>query len=173
MKRGLKWLDKNFECMMLVVFLILMTAIMMAQVFCRKLMGITIPWAEPFCCHLMIYMGLLGVSCTLAEGNAIRFDVIVAFVSEKVRLIFAVIADIVTAATFIYLTPYTISVISEMTNKTVAGLSYKMSLVYAICAFSVIVIDIRSLEQLVKNVIALKNYKKNSGKELKEAVSEV
>lgn len=174
MKRAFKWLDKNFECVMLGAMLVAMTVIMMAQVVFRKALGVTLPWAEPFCCHLMIYMGLLGVSCTLAEGNAIRFDVIVAFVNEKTRLFFAIIADIVTAATFIYLTPSSFEVVSDMVEKTIAGLPYTMSLVYTICALSVVLIDLRSIEQLIKNIIAFKNYKAElSAEETKGAMSEV
>lgn len=162
MKRTIKWLDKNFECLILTIILAMMTIFMAAQVFARKVLGVTISWTEPLCCHLMIYMGLLGISCTLAEGNAIRFDVIVTFVSEKVRLIFALIADVITTATFLYLTPFTFRVIGEMTNKTIAALPYAMSFVYTICAISVVIIDLRSIEQLVKAVLALKNYGKHT-----------
>lgn len=156
----IKWLDKNFECVILVVILVLMTAIMSAQVICRKFFGISLPWAEPFCCHMMIYMGLLGISCTLAEGSAIRFDVIVNFVSEQAKLVFSLIADIVTFVTFVFLTPSTFQVIGEMTGRAVPGLPYNMSLVYSICAFSIVVIDFRSFEQVVKTILALMGPKK-------------
>lgn len=159
MKQAIKWLDKHFECLLLVIILALMTIFMSFQVFSRKILGISITWTEPLCCHLMIYMGLIGVSCTLAEGNAIRFDVIVNFIGAKAKLVFALIADIVTAATFLYLTPFTFQVIEEMKTKTIAGLPYTMSFVYTICALSVVVIDLRSIEQLIKTVIQLKNYK--------------
>ena len=58
MKRTIKWLDKNFECLILTIILAMMTIFMAAQVFARKVLGVTIPWTEPLCCHLMIYMGL-------------------------------------------------------------------------------------------------------------------
>lgn len=172
MKR-LKWWDKNFELVLLVFMLVLITVIMSAQVLLRKVFGIALPWAEALCCHFMIYMGLLGISCTLAEGNAIRFDVIVTFVSEKMRLIFSVIADFVTMITFFYLTPFTLQIIEGMRGQTIAALPYTYGFVYSVCAICVIIIDIRSLESFFKNIYALRHYKRGHGaQEVEGKVSE-
>lgn len=147
-----KWLDKNFECLVLSIFLALMLVFMMSQVFCRKVMGTTIPWAEPISCKLMIWMGLLGISCTMREGNAIRFDVITTFVSEKAKKVFDLIAAVVVAIVFIYLTPFTLQVIPGMADKTIPALPFNMDLVYAVCAICVICIDIRAVQAVVMAV---------------------
>lgn len=148
----LKWLDKNFECFFLSILLALMTIIMTVQVAARNFGGTTIPWAEPFCCHMMIWMGLLGVSCTMSEGNAIRFDVITSFISEKRKKIFDVIAAVIVSAVFLYLTPFCFQVVGDMADKTIVALPYRMNLVYAVCAFCVVCCDIRSVETVVKGV---------------------
>ena len=147
-----KWIDKNFECLILSIFLALMVVIMMAQVFCRELIGTTITWAEPFCCKLMIWMGLLGISCTMREGNSIRFDVITSFVNDKVKKIFDLIASIVVSIVFIYLTPFSFEVISGMSNKTIPALPFNMDVVYIICAISLVCIDIRGIQTAISDI---------------------
>lgn len=156
----MKWIDKNFECLILSIFLALMVVFMMLQVFGRKLFGASFPWVEPFCCKLMIWTGLLGVSCTMREGNAIRFDVITSFVSEKKKKIFDVVSDIIVAIVFIYLTPFTFMVVPGMADKTIPGLPFNMNIVYMICAICVVCIDIRAVQGTINSIKWLVDDKK-------------
>ena len=57
MKKALHWLNEYLEEFVLVIGLILMTLIMGIQVFCRYVLGMSLPWSEELTRYIFIWCG--------------------------------------------------------------------------------------------------------------------
>lgn len=66
--KTIKWLDRNFEILLMVCALLVIVFVMGAQVVARKLLGASIEWSEELGRYLFVWMGFLSISYTLARG---------------------------------------------------------------------------------------------------------
>lgn len=148
MKKIVKWLDENLELLLLSIAIAVIVIVMTAQVISRKIIGRSITFTEPLCCHLLMCICLFGVPCSIRLGNAIRFDVILTFVSDKIKLIFGVISDLTVAAFFLYLTPSAFSVAQSLAQTDAITLPYKLGLVYTVCAIAILLTVLRSIQHI-------------------------
>lgn len=78
--------------------LVLMTALIAAQVFWRYVLNDSIVWTEPASVMIMGWFIFLGASVGIREGYHLSFDVLLYLVPDRVRLIFYSVSDIVVAA---------------------------------------------------------------------------
>lgn len=155
----LKWLDKHTETVLISVLTIAIVVIMTAQICCRKLLGVSLPWSEELCRHLFIYIAYVGLAYSIRFGNAIRFDMILTFVSDRAKAVFTLVADAIMLVFFIYLIPASLKVASAMAHTKVATLPYNMDFVYGLVALFTVLIAIRLVEGLIRNVMRLKGGK--------------
>ena len=61
MKKFLKWLDEDFEESILMIFLIVMSVVMMAQVIMRYFFKASMTWPEEFCRFMFVFSGFLSI----------------------------------------------------------------------------------------------------------------
>ena len=78
--------------------LVLMTALVFAQVFYRQFMGSSLFWAEPASVMLMGWFIFLGAAVGVKEGYHLSFDVGLYLVPERARPWFHSLSDQVVAA---------------------------------------------------------------------------
>ena len=88
----LKFLDENFEKLIISFTIVLMAIVMMVQIIMRSI-GFSITWAEEFCRYLFICGCSLGVSYSTKKENHLRLDIIPTFV-PVLRVPFEIFADI-------------------------------------------------------------------------------
>ena len=74
--KALKWVDKNFEVIFMVLTLIAVSAIMTAQIIARRFMGTSIAWSEEMCRYLFIWMGFLSISHSVRAKSIIKLDIV-------------------------------------------------------------------------------------------------
>ena len=154
--KALKWLDKNTEVLLLSLFTIAIVVIMTAQICCRKIFGVSLPWSEELCGHLFIFIAYVGLAYSIRFGNAIRFDMILTFVSDRAKALFTIVADLIMLVFFIYLIPASFKVAAAMANTKVATLPYSMDFIYGLVAVFTLLIVVRLVEGLIRNLIRLK-----------------
>ena len=147
----LKWLDKYFEIGYLMVALVTIVVVMSMQIFSRKLLGISLAWSEECCRHLFIGMGLWGIGLTIKEDSAIKFDLILGFLSDKWQRIIGVISNSMIAVFFVCLIQPAISVYQSMKNTTATMMPYNMNIVYGLVLVGVVMVVIRAVQQVIRN----------------------
>ncbi|MEH6834158.1 MULTISPECIES: TRAP transporter small permease [Falsihalocynthiibacter] len=75
--------------------LVLMTALIAAQVFWRYILNDSIIWTEPASVMIMGWFIFLGAAVGIREGYHLSFDVMLYMVSEKTKLFLYSLSDIV------------------------------------------------------------------------------
>ena len=77
---------------------VLMTAVIFAQVFVRYVLNSSLPWSEPSAVMIMGWFIFVGAAVGVRQGYHLAFDVLLYFVPDRVKLIFNSISDIVVLA---------------------------------------------------------------------------
>jgi len=147
----LRWLDKYFEVVYLMVALVTIVAVMSLQIFSRKLLGISLAWSEECCRHLFIGMGLWGIGFTIKEDSAIKFDLILGFLADKWKHIIGVVSNLMIAVFFACLIQPAINVYQSMKNTTATMMPYNMNVVYGLVLVGVVMVIIRAVQQVIRN----------------------
>ena len=78
--------------------LVLMTALVGAQVFSRYVLNTSIIWSEPGAIILMGWFIFLGAAVGIREGYHLSFDVLLYIIPRRARLVLFSISDIVVLA---------------------------------------------------------------------------
>ena len=71
-----RWLDENIEEVVLVVLLVVISFVMLAQVFARYVFNNSMPWPEEFCRYCYIWTVFLSLGYTIKRGNMLRVGVV-------------------------------------------------------------------------------------------------
>ncbi|MDO5455470.1 MAG: TRAP transporter small permease [Eubacteriales bacterium] len=74
MKKKLLYLEENFEEILMVIMLILMTIIMGIQVFSRYVLGTSLSWSEEITRYMFIWSAFLSVSLCTRKCISIKID---------------------------------------------------------------------------------------------------
>ncbi|MBL4917166.1 TRAP transporter small permease [Szabonella alba] len=104
MQDGLKVLARLFGVLARITLyisgtcLILMTAVVAAQVFMRYVIGSSIVWSEPLAVQFMGWFILLGAAVGTREGYHLSFDVLLMFLPQGVVRFLHSVSDLVVGA---------------------------------------------------------------------------
>ncbi len=101
----IKWLDENFESVILLVMLLLLTIIMSVQVIARYVFRSPMPWPEEFCRYCYVWTVFLSLGYTLKKGNMLRVNVVVDLFPSIIRNLIRLCGDallMVVFAVFFY-----------------------------------------------------------------------
>jgi TRAP-type C4-dicarboxylate transport system permease small subunit len=78
--------------------LVLMTALIAAQVFWRYVLNDSISWTEPASVMIMGWFIFLGAAVGIREGYHLSFDVLLYVLPDRVKLVLHTVSDVVVAA---------------------------------------------------------------------------
>lgn len=121
MKRLLHTLDAHLEEYLLIILLALMAILMILQVFCRYLLGISLSWSEELTRYLFIWSGFLSISFCCAKGLSIKTDILPHFLSAKKAHLLRLIGYTAVLLFFLYQLPFAASyMISAVTSGQVS-----------------------------------------------------
>jgi|GluameStandDraft_1065615.scaffolds.fasta_scaffold01593_8 TRAP-type C4-dicarboxylate transport system permease small subunit len=148
----LKWLDRYFEIIYLVLALAAIVVIMTTQIICRKFFDVSLAWTEECCRHLFIGMGIWGIALTIRENSAIKFDLIVDFLPSKGKAIFGLVANLIMLSFFSCLLVPSYNVYLSMKATSATVMPYNMDLVYGFLALGFFMVIVRSCQMCVINL---------------------
>ncbi|MCI8676869.1 MAG: TRAP transporter small permease [Lawsonibacter sp.] len=149
--KALKWVDKNFEVIFMVLTLIAVSAIMTAQIIARRFMGTSIAWSEEMCRYLFIWMGFLSISHSVRAKSIIKLDIVELLLPPAVIKAVTVAVDLLMAALFACLTYQSMDII-RTTNQRWSSLDISMNLVYGAIPICFALTALRFLEMFVIDI---------------------
>ncbi len=94
MKKALKWLDINFEPLMIMVVFIIMTCLITLQVILRFGFGKGFAWGEEFSCFMFVWVTFLSIPYGFRNNRQISIDVIRNFLPEIVTKVLVLVIDV-------------------------------------------------------------------------------
>ncbi len=106
MKKFWKWFDENFEECLLMILLILMTAVMFAQIIMRFVYRESMSWPEEFCRFSFVISGFLSIGYCIRRNKMLKVDILVGFFPDSVKKIFDLAGRVVTLIFFTYFSYY-------------------------------------------------------------------
>ena len=102
MKNILKWLDKNFEEVILVFVTIVMILLIFFQVISRRFLNVSLAWSEELSRILFVWSVWLAVPYAVIKGRHIRLEVLPEVVGNKAKFVLDMLFFLVSAAFFAY-----------------------------------------------------------------------
>lgn len=70
----LKWLDKNFELMILAILLAVMSVLSFANVIMRYGFHNALNWSDEVCCYCLALSAFVSLPCAIRMGTTIKVD---------------------------------------------------------------------------------------------------
>ena len=90
----LRWLDDNFEAIVMVISLSAMSIIIAVQVFFRYVLLNSLSWSEEVSRYLFIYMIYFGIAYGVRKNRHIKIDVVLTVLPETARKVISLTADL-------------------------------------------------------------------------------
>ncbi len=78
----------------IIIFLCMMTTVIVAQVFCRYLLGFSLSWSEEFARFLLVWLSFIGSGLALKKGELIGVTFAIKALPEKIGKIALVLGQI-------------------------------------------------------------------------------
>jgi TRAP-type C4-dicarboxylate transport system permease small subunit len=129
--RFFKWLDEHLEETFLVFFLVVISVVMMLQVFMRAF-GNSLSWPEEFCRYVYVWTVFFSLGYTVRKGNMLRVGVVMDLVPQTARKVIAILVNLgcllVFAAFFVNSLNVVAAIVSSGQKSTAMGMP--MHLVY-------------------------------------------
>lgn len=110
--KAVKWLDKHFEEVILVVLLVAISIIILMQVIARNFFS-SISWAEEVARFCWIWSVFLSLPYTIRYANMLRVNVVVDLLPEIVRKVMYLAVEVVVTVMMAVFAFYSIQVIQN------------------------------------------------------------
>lgn len=83
--RYVKWLEKNFELVILAVFLIVMSVLSFANVILRYCFHQALSWSDEVSCYCLALSAFFCLPCAVRLGSSIRVDTFTLMLPRRVQ----------------------------------------------------------------------------------------
>ena len=91
----LRQLDNNAERWLLLVFYVMLVVTMAVEVLRREIFSYSSIWGEEVVRYSFIYLAWIGAAAAVKERAHIRIDVIMHYLSPKIKALFYIFGDLV------------------------------------------------------------------------------
>jgi len=161
----LKFLDKHFEEMFVVVLFAWVILLISIQIITRYfLTSINLPWTEEIARYSYIYMVFIGVSYGTRMDSHLKVDILKGALSIKGQKVQRILTEIVCTVFFIYLTPFALKIVQAQIKSAKLLPVARIPMFYFGTAIIVltVLLTLRSAQAIILELIALNKMKKEA-----------
>ena len=153
--KALKWLDDNLELLICSILTVILACTMILQVFCRYVLNHALTWPEEAACYIHLWYAFIGISYASKNGLHLRVDTFVNLFPQKVRTVFAVLADVTLLVFFVYMVYVGVGVTANLiqTNQLSSALRLPMWIVYLSLAVGCAMAALRTIQVYVQKIL--------------------
>ena len=172
--RLIKWLDKHAEESILVTLLIVISCVMLLQVFMRKVLGSSLPWPEEFCRYCYVWTCFITIGYTIRYGNILRVTVVADLFPKVAKKILLIAINVLLLVIFSVFFAYAISVVKTLhtIGQTSTAMGAPMYIVYLATIIGFCLATIRTIQEIYKQIRNFNVVEKSSFELAKEAAKE-
>lgn len=109
----LRWLDKNAEEYLLLIFLIMMVVIMGVQVLMRYTLNYSLTWSEELTRYLFVWSAFISIGYCIKHGISIKIEQLLKVLPKNLAQIVRLTSKFIMLAFFIYVTKSAISIVQS------------------------------------------------------------
>lgn len=163
--KDIKWLEKNFELVILAAFLIIMSVLSFANVILRYCFHQALSWSDEVSCYCLALSAFFCLPCAIRMGTSIKVDTFTTILPQRVQRIMELVCNVGMIAFLAWLFKGTVVIIQNAAKIKQASpaLQIPLAYLYGIMAFAVALAILRYVQVIVMSVM-----KKNGEKEGKE-----
>ncbi|MDR1520031.1 MAG: TRAP transporter small permease [Planctomycetota bacterium] len=150
----MRWLDKNFEYVLLAALLAVLTVFSFLNVILRYGFNSSIVWSDEVCRYSLVLSGFFSIPCWLRHKTGLRVDAFLPLFPEKLRIIFDWGASLLMLALFSYLT-YGIWLVTRHSlriNLLSPTLRFPLAYLYGVIALAFVLSCTRLLQALAQQI---------------------
>ena len=146
-----KWLDENFEEIIMMVLCAIMAVIMIVQVGARYVLRSSLSWSEELTRFLFIWSSFLSISYCIRKRLSIQITLLIDAFPFKIKYIIIMAVDIVCLVLYAYLTPNAYSYLMQTiaNGQLSTALRLPMWVIYLAPVVGFALSVVRSLEMLI------------------------
>ena len=148
----LRWLDKHFEEMLLVIFLVVIACVSLFQVAARNLPWLSaLTWAEEFCRFCWIGSVFLSLPYTIQRGSMLRVNALVQILPPAVGKLLDGAADLAVTMAMGLLAVCSVGVVGDIfaSGETSPAMAWPMWCVYAMMLSGYVLGFLRGVQRVV------------------------
>ena len=155
----LKWLDENIERVILLVLLVVMSVVIVLQVFMRYVMENSLTWSEELARFCFVWLIYIGISYGVKKAKHIRVEALLSVFKRKGKYALNMIAYVLFLFFAIYATYYGFSIYSAIkgTGQLAPSLGISMSIMYLGMPVGMLLTSIRIIQRIVIETKAFRN----------------
>ena len=154
--KALRFLDENIEKMLCVIALALMSAVIVAQVFCRYVLNSSLSWSEELARYLFIWMIYIGISYGVKLDKHICVDAVYTFMPKSIKRGYAIVAYLLFLAFAVFIVYYGIMVVGMQisSGQVSPAMGVPMQYVYAAPVVGFVLTAIRLVQKVIEAIRA-------------------
>ena len=152
----LKFLDEHLEKIFCVVFLALMSAIIVLQVFFRYVLNNSLSWSEELARYLFIWMIYIGISYGVKLDKHICVDAVYSFAPKSIKRYYAIIGYLLFLLFAVAMVYFGILVVGMQisSGQVSPAMGVPMQYVYAAPVVGFVLTAIRLVQKVIEAIRA-------------------
>jgi len=149
--RVVKWLDKNFELMILALLLAIMSLLSFTNVIMRYCFHSALSWSDEICCYCLALSAFFSLPCAIRMGTSIRVDTFTTMVPKQMQKVLEQVCNVVMIGFLAFLLKGTFGIVENAAKIGQASPALRIPLaqIYGIMAFAVLLGILRYVQVLV------------------------
>lgn len=154
----LKWLDKNFEEVLMVSLLSAIVVVMTYQIIRRYFFNSSLTWSEEFCRYCFIWTMFIGFSYSIRYAKDLRVDAVVRMLPWNVQHILNifVLLACLTLTGYLFANSFETVAMVIRTGETSPGLHLHMKYVYVASVLGYGLGTVRYVQRVIQEIRAKK-----------------
>lgn len=155
----LKWLDNNFELLIMGISLATITLVVFADICGRTIFGVGLVWAQELSRTCEIIIAAMGISYAVKANKHIKVDLIQTFF-PKTRVPLDIFGDIVVVAWAAFMSYYGVFKLQATlaSKATTAVLEIPMFCIYLAMEIGLVLAVVRTIEKYIKRACTKNNH---------------
>ncbi len=160
--KALRWLDKNAEEFILLVFLIVMVLVMGVQVLMRYLLNYSLTWSEELTRYLFVWSSFLSIGYCIKNSSSIKLEQFLGLLPKGVAQGIRLSSKIVMLSFFIFILKNSISLVqsTKVSEQVSSAMGFPMYLVQSAAVAGFALAIIRLLQSFYLGFVELKGMRK-------------
>ena len=146
-----KWLDNNFELVIMAIALSVLTVVVLIDVIGRTIFGTGITWGQEISRNCEIVIAAMGISYGVQAGKHIKVDIIQTLV-PKLKALLDIFGDVNTCLFCLFVAYYGMSKLGATmkSGATTAVLGIPTFYIYSIMEIGLVLAAVRVIEKYIK-----------------------
>ncbi|MCC8025993.1 MAG: TRAP transporter small permease [Clostridium sp.] len=152
--KSIKWLEKNFELVILAAFLIIMSVLSFANVILRYCFHQALSWSDEVSCYCLALSAFFCLPCAIRMGSSIKVDTFTTMLPVKMQRIIEMVCNVGMIVFLVWLFKGTVIIIQNAAKIKQASpaLQIPLSYLYGIMGFAVVLAILRYIQVIVKSL---------------------